>query len=113
MVIVSEQQSLAVRNNDDRGGGRFLLGVLSVMVLLLFLANNNNNQAGGLHFLMSEATLREHIRDLAGDDQRLIRWDATPHTASRQGGGACDDLEAALHLLLTTTTKSVKDGDSV
>lgn len=40
------------------------------------------------------------IRDLKGTDERIMRWDATKHTAKRQQGGACEKLPEIAEILV-------------
>lgn len=65
---------------------RIMIPVLLVL-LLTFWAWPSTAAA------VSNDELAELIRDLKGTDDRIMRWDATKHTAKRQQGGACEKLD--------------------
>ena len=45
------------------------------------------------------------IHDLKGDDDRIMRWDATEHTAKRQTGGACEKVPEVTAMLVEEASK--------
>jgi hypothetical protein len=59
-------------------------------------ADESDDDGGNLTLL----ELRALIADLAGNDTRIVRWNAQKHTKQRQRNGACDKLPQALDVLL-------------
>jgi hypothetical protein len=60
--------------------------------------------------VLTATDLRSLIADVAGDDKRMMRWDATEHTASQQPvGGACDALPDAFFTLLSVSVSRKKN----
>lgn len=49
---------------------------------------------------LSTEELVDLVRDLKGNDNRIMRWDATEYTAARQAEGACEKLPLATQLLV-------------
>lgn len=79
-----------------------------LLIVTLFLQESYMNAA--MAAAMPTDDLVELIRDLKGQDERLMRWDATEHTAKRQAKGACDRLpEAMTTVLLAKETKKEED----
>lgn len=69
---------------------RLLLRIMiPVSLLVLFLTVFALPPAAAA---VSNDELAELIRDLKGTDERIMRWDATKHTAKRQQSGACEKL---------------------
>jgi hypothetical protein len=59
--------------------------------------------------VLTATELKSLIADIAGDDHRMIRGDATEHTASQQvPGGACDALPDAFFTLLSVSVRRKK-----
>ncbi|KAL7575977.1 hypothetical protein ACA910_000766 [Epithemia clementina (nom. ined.)] len=51
-------------------------------------------------YSLSADELKTLVESLRGDDQRLFRWSALPHTAERQQAGDCSKLTNAAQLLV-------------
>lgn len=51
-------------------------------------------------FSLTAEDLEKLVTSLKGDDYRIFRWNATPHTVERQQAGDCGQLVAAAQLLL-------------
>lgn len=51
------------------------------------------------------------IHDLKGTDERIVRWDATDHTAARQEEGACEKLPLATAALVEEPEEDDDDDD--
>lgn len=69
---------------------------VSVYLLTLFLASFGSPVVSTL----SRANLENLLADVRGDDYRIVRWDASEHTAERQSAGACDSLPDALDRII-------------
>lgn len=52
---------------------------------------------------LTRANLEDLLSDVRGDDYRIVRWDASEHTAQRQSAGGCDSLSAALDVIIAST----------
>jgi hypothetical protein len=52
------------------------------------------------HAALTRAKLEELLFDLREEDLRIVRWDASEHTAQRQYAGGCDSLSAALDVII-------------
>jgi hypothetical protein len=70
--------------------------------------------------VLTASDLRSLLTDIQGDDHRMVRWDATEHTADRQASvrGGCDislpDVwSTLLYHDIATTTKNNKEKKSV
>jgi hypothetical protein len=50
--------------------------------------------------MTKDLLLQTVVADLRGNDTRLVRWDATKHTAERQRQGSCQDLPDVLETIL-------------
>jgi len=65
---------------------------LSLLLIIAWLQN---------HVLaVSTEELVGLIRDLKGTDERIMRWDASEHTAERQTEGACEKMPEVAALLV-------------
>jgi hypothetical protein len=80
--------------------------VTMILLFVLLLSSFGNNPVVGATLTRTE--LEGLVQDVRGDDTRIMRWDASEHTAKRQAEGGCDSLPAALDLL---TAKSVLSAD--
>ena len=49
---------------------------------------------------LTRANLEDLLADVRDEDYRIVRWDASEHTAERQFAGACDSLSAALDVIV-------------
>lgn len=78
---------------------------LAILLLLLTVFWDGPSSAAAL----STDELVELIRDLKGQDDRLMRWDATEHTAERQPT-ACQKLPEAAAMLVQE--KDATDNDA-
>lgn len=75
---------------------RVVMALLTLVLLLLLTIGWQQATV----VAVSTAELVTLIRDLKGTDDRIMRWDATEHTAERQAKGACEKLSEVTAMLV-------------
>jgi hypothetical protein len=91
----------------------FLVALFADSSSFIHATNNQQTQEHAQHQklrVLTATELRSLITDVAGDDNRMMRWDATEHTASQQApGGGCDALLDAFFTLLSVSVSRKKN----
>lgn len=69
--------------------------LLSLIFAAVVLVLQQDAVLGGLFrkdSILTSEDLAAMVKDIAGNDTRIVRWDASTHTVEKQNSGACDEL---------------------
>jgi hypothetical protein len=81
----------------------FLYRIIMISLSLYLLALALVSFGSFAHSALTRAKLEELLFDLREEDLRIVRWDASEHTAQRQSAGGCDSLSAALDVIIDSS----------